>query len=617
MLKINKKDLWILLVFGLVLFFPVNPLMPTATADGAWVLVLNHAITQHWLFGQDLIFTYGFFAYLGTLAYDPVLFPYLMMFWFFFLVSIIVYLDALIEGQQNHWVKILSALICLACVLSYGPGVFYPVYILVFGLYALKQEKTVSFWNLLGSALLGIITLIKFSYGFLALILILMLTLFDVKQKRFPLKLLCYGVAVLLSFVVNHQPLAMLSDFISGVMQISSGYNDSMGLGGTRFFPIIVYIAMAIYLCRFLSAIQYYQSKSLNRGAVFLLALSFFIMFKASFIRADAHIFYAFVYELSVIFLLLTLHLSTYAGSFKSVLSQKKVIFLIVVALVFMAVAKDNIIPNPIQNAKNVLNYPYLAKVYQSDLQDIRGQYPLPSVTGSADIYSFDQTILLANNINYNPRPIFQSYSAYTPKLLEMNKDHLLSRKAPANIFFSVQPIDNRYPSMEDGLSWPVLLSHYALKQSLKNYLWLTKQAQHKELHMVTVSQDQYKVGMVINVPAELHHQYVWLRITFSKNISSRLVSALFKPVQTYLTVTLMDGRTIQYRFIEGMGEAGFLFSPLVENTTQFANLYTTDGRNVLLKTNQVKSFMITYHGWQGVFTPKEYQVEFAKLDCK
>ncbi len=89
---------------------------------------------------------------------------------------------------------------------------------------------------------------------------------------------------------------------------------------------------------------------------------------------------------------------------------------------------------------------------YQATLAQVRASRPLPILPGTVDIYSFDQTQLLASGNRWHPRPVFQSYQAYSPELLQRNRDHLSGAQAPDHIFFRIEPIDNRLPSTEDGL---------------------------------------------------------------------------------------------------------------------------------------------------------------------
>ena len=55
------------------------------------------------------------------------------------------------------------------------------------------------------------------------------------------------------------------------------------------------------------------------------------------------------------------------------------------------------------------------------------GTFPNLEIHGSADVYSLSQTLALPQGLTCRPRPIFQSFSAYTPKLAQTNAAHLRS----------------------------------------------------------------------------------------------------------------------------------------------------------------------------------------------
>jgi hypothetical protein len=66
-----------------------------------------------------------------------------------------------------------------------------------------------------------------------------------------------------------------------------------------------------------------------------------------------------------------------------------------------------------------------LERKFEESLAAIRAHPPLPSLSGTTDIYSVGQSALLANRLEWSPRPIFQSYVAYTPALQERNARYL------------------------------------------------------------------------------------------------------------------------------------------------------------------------------------------------
>ena len=50
----------------------------------------------------------------------------------------------------------------------------------------------------------------------------------------------------------------------------------------------------------------------------------------------------------------------------------------------------------------------------------------------TVDVFGYGQSLAIANDLNYTPRPIFQGYSAYTPALVKANADFYRSAGAPS-----------------------------------------------------------------------------------------------------------------------------------------------------------------------------------------
>ena len=70
---------------------------------------------------------------------------------------------------------------------------------------------------------------------------------------------------------------------------------------------------------------------------------------------------------------------------------------------------------------------------WSSALAEVRRKIPLPSVTGTADLYPDDQLVIVANGARRLSRPVFQSYSAYTPRLIALNDGTSAARRPAAH----------------------------------------------------------------------------------------------------------------------------------------------------------------------------------------
>ncbi|MBC7489465.1 MAG: hypothetical protein H7240_05215, partial [Glaciimonas sp.] len=246
---------------------------------------------------------------------------------------------------------------------------------------------------------------------------------------------------------------------------------------------------------------------------------------------------------------------------------------------------------------------------FNEELKSLNAQKNFPVLNGTTDIYSYDQALLIASGNTWNPRPIFQSYSVYTPELAEINKKHLLSDKAPNNIFFKIEPIDNRLPALEDGASWPTLLTEYSLTTQSNGYLYL----RHKENHLqpneeTFVRSGTYSFGDFVPVPSG--DSPIFAELTVTSSLIGRLIGILYKPAQLQIELQLKNGKTTTYRLISGMAKSGFIVNPLIESTDEFGLLY--GGLNYL-NNKSVKSFTISQinstHQWNNT-----YEVTFKKI---
>ncbi len=78
--------------------------------------------------------------------------------------------------------------------------------------------------------------------------------------------------------------------------------------------------------------------------------------------------------------------------------------------------------------------------------------FPLPKEilqkigNNSVDVFPWNIQLLLENKLNYLPRPVIQSYTAYTPYLEDLNFNHYNSIKGPEFVLFDYASIDERYP---------------------------------------------------------------------------------------------------------------------------------------------------------------------------
>lgn len=253
---------------------------------------------------------------------------------------------------------------------------------------------------------------------------------------------------------------------------------------------------------------------------------------------------------------------------------------------------------------------------YRHHINSIRSAFPLPALKGTSDIYNFDQAVLIASDNIWNPRPAFQSYQAVTPYLANINYEHLLKKEtAPDNIFFRVETIDGRFPSLDDGISWKGFLSLYEPTGWTKKggFLILKRNDASRELALRDTRTVDGRLGREIFNPYE--NGYVFLKLNLRKSFLGRLISVVYKTDPVRIRIRLKNGQERMFRIIPLMSESGFLLSPLIENAQAFCNLYETDYFDKSGSGSRVRSLTIIPD------SPYQYSdsfsVTFEQLDIR
>jgi hypothetical protein len=217
----------------------------------------------------------------------------------------------------------------------------------------------------------------------------------------------------------------------------------------------------------------------------------------------------------------------------------------------------------------------------------IRSGLSMPALPdGTYDVYSYDQADLFALGLKWSPRPVFQSYSAYTPKLAALNAAHLSGPAAPDHLLFAVQEIDGRLPALDDGASWVPILERYQLRAKGRRLL-LDRNASPRKTRRQTVGTWRGKGW--IELPPRTGLRMAAIRL------DPRLPSVdWFRTSAPYDSIEVKlrgSDVTHAFRFIAGPAKEPFLFSPLVRHTGEFAALF--DRCTALDPANDVRAVRI------------------------
>jgi hypothetical protein len=538
---------WTFRALGFLLLIAVGfalPGFPAGDLDPSWRMALGKFFVDGKQFGTDIVFTYGPLGWVMGKTY-----------WGGQWAGLI--------GWQAAQAVVMAALVYWHGLRLAGYSrVFFFLFFFLFGLTYQDaiQQTGIAFaglelirrshgtwrWSSLGLlALLVIFSLVKFTNLVLALFLVLLAGGLELwlRRRATALRLPALFIGLfLVGWKLCGQHLANIPAYLRTSWEISQGYQDAMGsscpplqlyLGLTVAALVIAYLAV-----NWLTQTDRVRGLGLTLGAT----AYFYLNWKHGFVRADGHQI-GFYYAALTIIVTSPLLLEDTAR-----LRRLKQLLLVSAGLLSVA-SLEVVLPGLTRGAlailqdkvdRNIsfaLNPAPTRKLYDQKLDEAANSMVLPRVRAtikqaSVDVLGFEQAVALLNGFNYQPRPVFQGYSAYTPALSRLNYDYFASDRAPEYVLFKLQSIDYRLPTMDDPHALRLLVHRYNYLFTQQGFtLWQRKPgpfhaADFEPQPLRTVSG---KLGEPVDL-ADLANRNIWVEIDYRYNLLGRLRRFFFPP---------------------------------------------------------------------------------------
>ncbi|HSY19044.1 MAG TPA: hypothetical protein VK815_11945 [Candidatus Acidoferrales bacterium] len=598
--------------------------------DNSWSMALHDAFVNRLQFGTDIVFTYGPWGFLAR-GYHPQTHLLSMIVWSLLALVFMSGAWQLARGVRASrllawlWVVLLAALATTPLGNDFDNRLV--LFLALPLLLHFYTERTAPIKAALLVAL-GCLSLVKFTGLIEAAFVVALISADDIfRRHRFPWAVPLWAISVLCFWILAWQRLDGFGSYLVNSWQITCGYTEAMMLPGySPPWSLPAFLALAAVLWLLASRLMWLQCR---RWAFYPLAgvgMILFVTFKLGFVRGDFHELNASMSLVVMAALLLPL-----AWQESKILKVSVVLTLVAAGLFASGIYHDWPVTKglPVQLAgtfrlSNVLapvadaSTGYTRTEYQREMSLIRVRIPLPPVNGGADLYSYDQVAIFANGLQYQPRPVIQSYSAYTPSLAQMNAAWLRSDRAATNLLFALQPLDHRFPSLDDGLSWPELLTRYAVNAETErgyDYLLLQRTATPRSYRLVELPDMSASLGESVTVPV-VTNGLLWAELEFKKTPAGKIIAAAYKPEVLTMTVKFRDRPPATYRIIPGMTQAGFLLSPVVADNKSFAALFKSDWPAELAH-REVQSLVVAPVTASGASLCYDsiYQLRFYRLE--
>ncbi len=618
----------IITVYAITWIVPFQASMPREGLDPSWKSVIEHSLLNQLTFGEDIIFTYGPLGFLSTKQFQQNLYPILLIYWLLVTASISLLFYSYYR-LGNPLVTIITYLLVLISVsLNANTALFIlPV------LFALSQANTkpyrleVRLTSHLLIVLCGIACLVKGTAIFLILPVFLMLDIKSlIKEKSLPKMTLLLVSTILVAFFLSGQPLSKIGIFFLGILEISKGYSSAMQKTGS-FSQIFIFLGLVVMLGSLMITQLFRKKINWDDSIVFLSLIIFlFLSFKQGFVRHDGHAITA-----GASILVATSLLAAYFNA-KKTFNSLRIISLITIllSLVFFLyilnfyanmhpqkLLKSKFIYQPVSALKRVKSlfledgFEDLEERRSKAIKNIANKHQLPKLEGSVDIFPWDQAILLANNLDYNPRPIFQSYSVYTPNLIKKNIEHLNSSEAADYLLFDIKTIGGRYPTLDDGALWPTIWRNYDPVGYSSGFLVLDRRSLPRKISLNEISKASSEMGQYVILPEV--HRPIWTKMKIHMSPLGKLLTLAFKQSILKIEVTFNSGRSEIKSLVPSMASEGFLLSPYITEEKEFAALLLPSSTEGLFARHVIK-VRILESKITKLFFKKEVYWEFSEV---
>jgi hypothetical protein len=170
----------------------------------------------------------------------------------------------------------------------------------------------------------------------------------------------------------------------------------------------------------------------------------------------------------------------------------------------------------------------------------------------------------LSYGMKWDPRPVFQSYAAYTSYLDNLNSRHFLGTNAPEFVLYKPVSIDYRYPLFDEPLTIRALMCNYEVSGFDGSFMVLRRAENYCGSPMV-IEDIESTFGRTIAVPSN-YSGYTFAQIHIQYNLIGVIRNLLYKDPPVFVQLNFADGSTGTYRFVFENGMDGLVVSAVPGN---------------------------------------------------
>jgi hypothetical protein len=537
---------------------------PRPGLDYSWQAALQLAAEHHLVFGREIVFTYGPLGFLDI--------PALWSSWpadLAFLYTVLLKLGgalAVFLGARRSFGAFWSFVIAVVVLSVTAETRIEPVIVLIVSFWALSTTLTPRA-RLAVAAGLGAFTAIqllcKVSIGGECLIMsaLTVLSLPGSRRKELAVGAGSCAFVFLLCWLATSQPLGAIPDYVSGVVQIVFGYGPAMSVYDTStrwaYTPAFLMLGLGMWAALDLTTDGLRRQRI---GAVLIWITFWFFSFKEAFVRQS--------FVQIWLFFALTLG-GWFAFGFRR---RRGFAAAVAVGLLLLSLAAaNNSVTDPIHPVTSLRAAFHDLKIMVSPSARSRANERSRVAVKSADaldpislqllsgqtvgIFPTEIAAAWAYHLNLRPFPVIQSYSAYTPRLDNLDAAFLASRRAPERVLLSPPTdIDGRILAFDQPRTTRALVCRYRQAHSGPVFAVLTHEPDRcSEPHLLATETAAW--GRPVPVPPPpTRRSLVFVEISGAgADALERIRSFLWKPALRFVLLNGASHRLVEATAADGL----------------------------------------------------------------
>jgi hypothetical protein len=553
---------------------------PGTNLDASWQEMLIRAHAQGVQFGRDLVFTWGPWGFLcGSYHLGDTCAAQLLL-WKVggnFLVALAL---VILTRSVVLWRRIAFAAVFLAFNWFFLDLGFFVLMTLI-GIEGLMRSEARAA-SLVGWALvLGFLAQLKFTYLVVSSAAVLAALACAAGRRSWGRVLtigMAYAVAVVLAWAAAGQSLSNFPLYVRYSLEIALGYGDAMGADES--WPVFFLgAALALSCAGFAwSVSRRGGERCLALPVAGFLAFTMFVMWKEGFTRADGHVMGFFAFILTLVPVVPSLLFPERRGHWFEGAAILCVLGIAACNLDLLRQVPRITWEREYGNSMAIARIGTLPGEWRRAYQQSSAGASRPAISAavggaSADIYDSLAAVGLLNGLRLTPRPVFQSYSAYTPLLEKLNLRFYQSERAPDFLLWSDDRIDERYPAQDDAMLVAGLPGHY-VPLFPENEFWLLKKVSplsRGPIERRLVYSARVRLYDEIELPPQ-RDGAVWLQADARPNMLGRVRGILYKPALLWVATTDDQGGKSTWRVLPRIAQDGFILSPTLATGNDMAH---------------------------------------------